>query len=165
MRSKTITGFAGALSVGLCVLSIAACSSRDSPATPAFSSQIELAEARMDCLLDKGWPVELNSDGQIVAIVPEAQLDRYKQDDSDCLEEVGVDVDRDLTEQEWSFIYEAHVEGSECLEALGFEISPTPSIATFRESYGADPWLPWAEVPEAQVGSALASCPMPGPTF
>lgn len=48
---------------------------------------------------------------------------------------------------------------AECFRGLGFSIPDPPSRDTFIETYPVVDWVPHRFVPEAQLQSALKTCP------
>jgi hypothetical protein len=130
-----------------------------------YPTQYDLASARADCLNEKGWDVELSENGEISISLPEAQTRLYREDDTQCLKDVGIDENRSLTEKEWDDTYDAYLAGAECLIEAGWPITSPPSVEVFRGTYDTDPWLPWVEVPEDQMATAFRKCPMPDPIY
>jgi len=132
-----------------------------------YATPIDLMNARVDCLEGKGWTVEVDEEAaqfRINTASDDEQL-KLEQDDAACYEELGVDPNRTLTSGEFDLLYDQYQEGAECLRDFGADISQAPSRQVFSEEYYTDPWLPWAQVAEAEYDAALEVCPMPPPVL
>jgi hypothetical protein len=137
----------------------------EDPLAARFPEQADLAKARVQCLNEKGWDAELTDDGGIRIALPDQQRLPYFADNEACLQELGIDLNRELTGDEMDAEYEWYVDAAECLRHAGWPISPAPSRATFGETYNTSPWMPWDEVPIEQTLDALTQCPMPEPVL
>ncbi|MFK4729751.1 hypothetical protein ROT00_08710 [Agromyces mediolanus] len=119
----------------------------------------EVASARVECLLDRGWDVKLEGTA-IVGSIPTEQMAAYQADDLECLEEAGIDPEAPLTDGQYDAIYDWYIEIEECLADAGFPVPERPSRVAFEESYDADPWIPWSVVPELDAQRAEEICPI-----
>ncbi|WP_406245403.1 hypothetical protein ACI7YT_10085 [Microbacterium sp. M] len=132
-----------------------------------YATPVDLMNARVDCLEDKGWTVEVDAESvqfSVNTVSDEEQL-KLEQDDLDCYEELGYDPNRTLTADEFDELYDQYRDAAECLRGEGFEISDAPSRQVFAETYYSDAWLPWDQVDEASFNEALDACPMPPPVL
>lgn len=131
-----------------------------------YPEPIDLANARAECLISKGWASEVEPENASIAtLVPPGMEQDFAQDDADCLEAVGLDVGRDLTVDEFSTLYDQYTDLANCLEGLGYPASAIPSEQSFTDSYFVDPWVPWLVVPDEFLSDAIESCPLPPPVY
>lgn len=159
-----------ALAVGVVVIAVTGCSptvSADGPtAMELYPEPIDLANARAACLVAKGWGAEVDAENaSIHTLVPTGLDEAFQQDDFDCLQEIGVEVGRDLTDEEYATLYRQYSELATCLEDLGYPRAQSPSEQSFRDSYMSDPWVPWLVVPPEQMSVVTEECTLPPPVY
>lgn len=130
-----------------------------------YPQPIDLANARAECMRERGWDVSVDDDGQIHADFPADQGDAYGNDSTDCLTSLGIDPEAPTPEKTLDSVYPTYVEGADCLRKAGWEISTTPTLATFKDTYETQPWYPWSEIPPQEWDGAKKLCPSPGPTY
>jgi hypothetical protein len=153
------------LSISACSGSEATDSSPVSELRQKFPTQLDLANARVRCLNERGWGAKVNDEAQIEATYPSNRQAEYERDNHDCLVKLGADPNAPTPQRLVEKSYPQYKKGAECLREAGWEISEAPSLQQFKETYESAPWFPWAEVPTADMADALTKCPAPEPTY
>ena len=124
-----------------------------------FSSK-EDQRAIAACLRDKGWDAEYNAnDGTVTTKVKPDQDSAYEGDMQDCLHEVGIEADGQLSAAEYDLAYEWYSEIATCLSGAGWEVPPQPTRQKFASTYDSAPWIPWSMVPAEEMRNARKACP------
>lgn len=144
------------------LLTLAACAPGESTAAdgePLFADA-ETTQSRLQCLQDKGWDVAIGTDNEIIAEISEGQVESYQQDSQECLIAAGVDPSAPLSDQQYAAAYEWYLEIAECLTANGWPAPAAPTLATFRDTYTTEPWIPWSGLDDAQLDAAMTACPV-----
>lgn len=156
MRSTT---YVVALIAGM-ALFYAGCASNsgDSQNTPeTYVSEAEWYSVMVDCMQDRGWPVELDDDGGFGMSVPEDQSALYDEAVEECTAEVGVEV-APLSETELRDIYDGHLEVVSCLEEIGILVT-APSWSEFQSTTGENGWHPYNDLSDSEFSVAFQECP------
>lgn len=169
-RRPALPGWVLIVSVGSLMLvgcSAGTVSSGISPTSTAVTGnqyEYDLAVKTAKCLTDKGWEVEVDPQGGwgVVAGVPEAQADVYRDDYVACTDSLGLN-DLKVTEESAKRTFENNVRVTECLTSEGYSIPETPSEKKFVSGTLEDPqtnlWDPYLLVPENELGAAVTACP------
>ena len=160
------------LVAGPAVFSLSACATKnEDPASSTselrkrFPTPLDLANARADCLNERGWGATVTDRGEIAARYPSNKQSEYEMDNLECLRSLGVDPDAPTPEAVVESSYLIYKAGAACLEAAGWPVSPVPSLQTFKDTYETNPWFPWTEVPVDSMAEALEKCPGPEPMY
>jgi hypothetical protein len=111
----------------------------------------EWAPAIAGCMNELGFPdVEAMDDGSVVSgEVSASQRQAYDFASYECNVRYPVDpkFSEPLTNEQIDNLYAYYKDTlAPCLEDQGYQISPAPSLQTFRQTYNSGPWLPYAEV-------------------
>ncbi|MFF1632489.1 hypothetical protein [Leifsonia sp. NPDC058248] len=152
------------LALGACTTSSGEASST-SEVRQKYPTPMDLAQARAECLNDRGWGVKVNENAEIEAAYPSNRQSEYEADNRQCLVELGIDPDAPTSEAIVVDAYRIYKDGANCLSDAGWDISDSPSLQKFKDTYESDPWYPWSEVPEQDATEALKLCPGPEPTY
>ncbi len=112
-----------------------------------------------ECLSDRGWDAELTH-GAVGVEVPADQAEAYEHDSVECWNETGLAAGGPLSEADYEAIYEWYSTIADCLRGAGFDTPERPSYQDFTSTYGSGPWIPWSEVPPADLGRATDLCPV-----
>lgn len=161
---------AATLLVGMTAV-IAGCAGPDPvvPADPIESGAF--GEDMVRCLAAKGWTVQVDDNGAVVADgIPDAQMNQFRADRDSCL--AAFDYDEfAVTPDMASSFYDKQLAVAECLRELGYDIPDAPSREAFVEELvatGLSSWLPYDAVVDAALAGdpdarreAEAACPQP----
>lgn len=93
-----------------------------------------------------------------MAAVPYDQAEAYKADSAQCLKEAGWDTTGEVTDAQLEAAYEWYTEIHACLEENGFPTPSTPSLEVFKDTYSADPWIPWILLDGSSLSDATQKC-------
>lgn len=101
------------------------------------------------CMQAEGFSVTVSSDGGIQSgTLPAVQAEAYDVALFKCSASypMSPEFSSTMTTAQLDSLYDYYTgDLTECLTALGFEISPAPSRQAFQESYVSHPWLPFEE--------------------
>ncbi|WP_141931132.1 hypothetical protein [Microbacterium sp. SLBN-146] len=116
------------------------------------------ADARAECLRDRGWDVTQEDEAIIAEVSPDREA-LYQRDGVACIAQVGRDPDAELTAPEMDNVFSWYMEIADCLEARGYSVPTRPTEQAFLDMYDTDPWIPWIELDGLQLSRAEAQCP------
>jgi hypothetical protein len=151
---------------------LAACSGiqeRTEPTEPASTplSMSPRGDMLYHCLRQKGWDVEIEWDGGVIAdseSIPIAQEPIYSADSADCLAQVETVFAVDFAGKR--ALYEAEVKTRDCLILNGYDIPEAPTEQVYVDNYDVDLWMAWSYVnlrnmDEASYRALNTLCPQP----
>jgi hypothetical protein len=153
-------GLTVALAVPL-LLALSACGYAGRPAAATsqpLQSDHEVAQARFQCLKDRGWDVSLQK-GAIYAEIPAAQQAQYDSDAQECLKQAGIDPNVAISDDQLREIFTTYTRVEKCLRHEGWSTPRRPSFDSFLATYESAPWIPWSEVPADDMADAGNKCP------
>lgn len=139
--------------------------------TPEEAQYIEQANQAVErtgqCLIDRGWNVEIAPDGWGVTDLDATQKSAYDADVADCQAETGMASMAPLPDspERSHRLYEYEADLAECLRDEGFDVPETPSEQVFVDRYKTDnPWFAYATLDPGEVGPERwaeieATCP------
>jgi hypothetical protein len=122
----------------------------------------EVVAAKLQCLVDQGWPVEANGPRGISAEkVPVAQNFQAQVDELRCEAGLALPDMSTTTSSDVGRLYDFLVgQIAPFLEAEGFDVPEPPSRDAFMENYPNVDWSPWGSVPDSADHAALdKQCP------
>ncbi len=133
---------------------------------PKPTSEAQADERLAECLTEKGWSVSVAPTGGVGGELPNDQLDKYLEDLSACESATGI-TDEPFTDEQLTTLYEEYSKVKDCLTEAGYPVPETPSLQTFKDTYGVDgqTWDVYSEVSKGDMGAALAACPQPAPIY
>lgn len=116
-----------------------------------------------ECMIDRGWDVTIGEDF-IAFNVPTEQEDAYQEAMTECGEGMFPNPET-FSHQQWRTLHEQSLATRSCLEDIGFDFAPPPSLQTFKDTFGL--WGPYSElldsgaIRDAEVAGLEAKCPSP----
>lgn len=150
---------------------LAGCAADDPEADPgATVAPVEDYAANMvDCLTDRGWPVEATEDGGVRTTdgIPTEQGDQYEADRDECSAQFGYDQPPTVTRAEAEEIFDTLLGVAECMRDRGYSVPERPSEQAFVEALMDRPlpiWHPYDAVPDDSISEKEAvreQCPVP----
>jgi hypothetical protein len=96
------------------------------------------------CLGEDGYDVTVMADGGITLTVPPAQAAAFERAQNDCKERLGFNAPVEVSDEEYSALFDRRLALKECLEAEGFRITEPPSRQTFIATQGR--WQPYEDL-------------------
>lgn len=122
-------------------------------------SMAEKAELTVQCMRDRGINARVTESGIGIEYPtePAAQL---------AADECSTEIDArypDPPPLSMEELYDAVLEGAECLRSLGIDVPSPPTFDAFSEAESVDRWWPWDYIPLQMDFSAVhRQCPQPG---
>lgn len=166
---KPIALLAGGL---LSLVALAGCSPASEvhePQPPAVrqAEKLQREAAMIQCLNEEGWGVSLSEHGGIKAGISREQEDQFHATVTACVDELGYDVVREVSDDELLALYDELSDSAACLKEKGFQPEEPPSRQVFIDAHRQSrvPWDPWSTIPPSEVFGALEICPPPPPIY
>ncbi|MBX3115771.1 MAG: hypothetical protein KF808_00320 [Cryobacterium sp.] len=121
-----------------------------------------------DCITEKGWNVELEWDGSVVAdssTTPKEQLELLSADLEECTRQASEKFT--VSKSQLPELYEAELKTLECLQSNGFSVlSDPPSKQVFIDTYDSEHWMAYSAIDVASMSEkewkrVNLACPQP----
>lgn len=123
-----------------------------------------------ECIVARGWDVELTWDGGVEAssdTIPLEQRDLFLKDSDECAAEIEAVVSAMGTEQ-IAAVYERELATRECLIESGFDVGAPPSQQQYIDTFNGERWSAYgasdvlnAAADEVEWRKINETCPQP----